>query len=165
MGARPLATSRPRRLQSTRRKYSWRGKDMKERESVSMPMKRESKTGVGERVHLPFDPFLLVEKPPRTAELQLARDRTILKIADDGGEDVIVRRVDVVDDGSGQRMLLLQQVEVGAQGGGLLPSRRRCRSRCRGRPRGRGANSRCGAHPDEAAWSSLSRRRGDRKTT
>src|SRR6266700_3300967 len=42
-GSSPFSTSRPIKLHSTRRKYSCRGKDMKDRESVSMPMKRESK--------------------------------------------------------------------------------------------------------------------------
>src|ERR1700677_2706353 len=42
LGSSPASTSLPRRLQSTRRKYSWRGNDMKERESVVMPTKRDS---------------------------------------------------------------------------------------------------------------------------
>ena len=37
-----LSISEPIRLHNTRRKYSWRGNDMNERESVSIPMKRES---------------------------------------------------------------------------------------------------------------------------
>ena len=41
--ARRFSMSRPSILQSTRRKYSWRGYDMNERESVSMPTKRDSR--------------------------------------------------------------------------------------------------------------------------
>src|ERR1051325_10007591 len=41
-GIRPSSISCPIRLHSTRRKYSWRGYDIKERESVTMPTKRDS---------------------------------------------------------------------------------------------------------------------------
>ena len=70
---------------------------------------------------MPFDPFLLVEKPPPAAELHLARDRAILKIAHGSGENVIIRRVDVIDDGLGQGVFPLQQVQIGAESGGLFP--------------------------------------------
>src|SRR5712691_6860896 len=41
LGSSPFSTSRPSRLQKTRRKYSCRGKDMNDLESVSMPMNRD----------------------------------------------------------------------------------------------------------------------------
>src|SRR5215469_15036418 len=39
LGSVPSSTSRPRRLHRIRRKYSWRGNDMNERESVTVPTK------------------------------------------------------------------------------------------------------------------------------
>src|SRR6266849_9794996 len=42
LGSSPYSTSRPSILQKTRRKYSCRGKDMNERESVNMPTNRDS---------------------------------------------------------------------------------------------------------------------------
>src|SRR5215475_1214144 len=43
LGSSPFSTSRPIKLQRTRRKYSCRGKDINERESVTMPMNRDNK--------------------------------------------------------------------------------------------------------------------------
>src|SRR5260370_41872071 len=41
-GSSPFSASRPSRLQKTRRKYSCRGNDINDRESVNMPTNRDS---------------------------------------------------------------------------------------------------------------------------
>jgi len=76
-----ISISRPQRLQRTRRKYSWRGKDMKERESVSMPRARK-KPVVGKSVELPTNGIFLIEKPPAAAKLIFPATGAVLKISD-----------------------------------------------------------------------------------
>ena len=45
--------------------------------------------------------------------------RAVLEIAEHGGEDVIVRRIEVVDDGLGQRIFPVEAVQIGGQRAGL----------------------------------------------
>jgi len=87
--------------------------------------------GVGQRVELPFHAFLLIQKPPAAAELQLAGDLAVLKVADHGGESVIVDGIDVVDDGLRQRAFHFQAVEIGPQRGYLRPIADRVETRVR----------------------------------
>ena len=74
---------------------------------------------VGEGVELPFHAFLLVEEPPPGAVLDLAGDGAILKVTDHGGEDVVIRRIEIVEDGLGQAIVGIEAVQVGGQGLGL----------------------------------------------
>src|SRR6185312_6320758 len=53
---------------------------------------------IGEGVHLPLHALLLVEEPPAAAELELAGDAAVLEAADHRPEEVVIHRVDVVDD-------------------------------------------------------------------
>ena len=85
---------------------------------MTMPTKR-ARPGVGEGIQLQLDAFLLIEKPPATAELDLSRSGLVLKVAGRSREDVIIGRVVVVNDGTGQRVFRLEQVEIRREGRGL----------------------------------------------
>lgn len=66
---------------------------------------------VGERFELPLHPVLLIEKPPAAAELHLARRRAVLEVADHRRQDIIHRRIEVVDDRLGQPSLPVEAIE------------------------------------------------------
>src|SRR5690606_20067091 len=53
---------------------------------------------VRERVDLPAHPVELIEEPPRAAVLELPRNRAVLEVADNRGEELVVARVQVVED-------------------------------------------------------------------
>ena len=53
--------------------------------------------------------------------MDFAGDRAVLKISDHRGEGVIVRRIQIVNDGFRQRILLVEPVEVGGEGLALRP--------------------------------------------
>ena len=76
---------------------------------------------VRKRVELPLDSLFLIEEPPAAAELNFAGRFSVLKAADRGGENKIVDGIVVVDDRFRQRVFLLEQVEIFAQGFGLRP--------------------------------------------
>jgi hypothetical protein len=114
--------------------------------------------GVRQRIQLPFHAFLLIQKPPAAAELYLAGNLAVLKVADHGGEGIIVDGIDVIDDGLRQCVFHLQAVEVCAQRGHLRPIADRIEARCPVRPLAAGACWRCDRRPDAVAWSSLSPR-------
>jgi hypothetical protein len=61
------------------------------------PDKQTEQTQLREHVDLLFHSILLVEKPPAAAELHLAGDLPILKIADHRCQHGIVRRIQVVE--------------------------------------------------------------------
>jgi len=73
-------------------------------------------TNVRERVQLPLNAFLLIEKPPATANLNLARSAAILEIAGHGGEDVVIAGIEIVEDHLGQGILAIELIEVGTEG-------------------------------------------------
>ena len=74
---------------------------------------------IGERRELPLHRFLLVEEPPTGAELDFAGNRAVVEISDHRPEDVVVRRVQVVEDHAGQFAGLIQRIEITCQGPGL----------------------------------------------
>ena len=88
---------------------------------------------VRQRVDLPLDAFLLIEKPPAAAELHPAGERSVLEVADHRRQRVVVHRVVVVEDGLRQRALLLELIEIPRRAPRPADSRRSNRSRCRGR--------------------------------
>ena len=75
---------------------------------------------VGERLQLPFHPVLLVEEPPAAAELHFSGRAAVLEIAEHGGDQVVVDRVVVVEDGLGQAVLLIEAVEEPGQRPGQI---------------------------------------------
>ena len=107
-GTRPRRTSSPSRLQSRRRKYSWREYDRKLRESVSMPTKRDSRPMFESACDLLLHAVELIEEPPGAAVLHLARHRAVLEVADHRREQLVVARVQVVEDRLGQLVGLVE---------------------------------------------------------
>jgi hypothetical protein len=76
-------------------------------------------TCVGQGVHLRRHALELIVEPPAAAELHLAGGLAVLEVADHRGEQVVLRRVDVVQDRLGQFLPAGQRAEVGAQADGL----------------------------------------------
>src|SRR5439155_19972257 len=74
---------------------------------------------VRESVELPFDPFALVEKPPTATELDFARNRPVLETPDQRSKSVVVRRIVVIDYHFGQRLFLVEAIQVADYRGGL----------------------------------------------
>ena len=72
-------------------------------------------SAVGERIQLPLHCFFLIKEPPAAAELDLARHTSILEIADDGSENIVVSRVQVIENDFGQSILFFQAAEVCAE--------------------------------------------------
>src|SRR5260370_22600995 len=68
-------------------------------------------SGVREGVEMPLDALLLIEKPPRAAELNLSRYRTFLKTADRRRKSIVVRGIEIIDDGLGKGVLLVKFVK------------------------------------------------------
>ncbi|MBA7710399.1 hypothetical protein ES703_119341 [subsurface metagenome] len=58
-----------------------------------------------------FHAVFLVEEPPAGAVLQLAGDRTILKIAEHSGYQFIVGGIEIVKYGFGQLVIGIERVE------------------------------------------------------
>ena len=73
------------------------------------------KPKTGQCIDLCFHPLLLIEEPPARPKLYLARDRSVLKIPCQCGEEVIIGRVMVVDYRLGHRPELFELVKVGSQ--------------------------------------------------
>src|SRR5207237_888033 len=76
---------------------------------------------IGERVQLPLHRFFLIEEPPATAELDLARYALVLEIADHGCNDIVVSRVEVIENDFGQSVLVCEPAEICAESLGLWP--------------------------------------------
>ena len=72
-------------------------------------------TATGEGIELHFDAVLLVEKPPSASKLDFAGDGSILKIANHGGEGVVVGGVEVVEDRAREIAVALENVEIAGQ--------------------------------------------------
>lgn len=74
-----------------------------------------------EGVDLPFHAFKGVEEPPAGAVLKATGDAVFIAliVADDGGEDVVVLGVEVVEDNLGEVAALFEGVEVEFQSGGM----------------------------------------------
>lgn len=70
---------------------------------------------VGKGVKLPLHSLFLVEEPPAGAELDLARDTTILIIARHRRHRVVIGGVEVVNDGFGQVTTRVESIEVARQ--------------------------------------------------
>ena len=71
---------------------------------------------IAEGVELPFHSFFLVKEPPAAAELNLARHAAVLKISKHGGEDVVIRRIEIVENGLRQPVVSVQPVKIPGQG-------------------------------------------------
>src|SRR5580658_285204 len=78
-------------------------------------------SAVRQRVELPLDAFLLIEKPPAAAKLQFAGNTAILEIANHGRKNVVVVGVGVVNDHPRQLPSLVKTVEICGQGFRLRP--------------------------------------------
>src|SRR5215472_12519821 len=70
---------------------------------------------IRKRIQLPLHRLFLVEKPPAAAKLDLTGHSPILKIADHGGESIIVCRVSVINNHLGKGAGMIQSVKVGSQ--------------------------------------------------
>ena len=79
------------------------------------PDEAAQKSEVGEGVQLCLHPFLLVKEPPSAPHLDLARHTSILKVSDHGAEDVIIGRVQVVENGARQFADPVQRTEKASQ--------------------------------------------------
>ena len=67
---------------------------------------------IRQRVQLPLHRLLLIEKPPARAPLDFPGHAAVLKISDHRREQIIIRRVQVVDDRLRQRILLIQPIQI-----------------------------------------------------
>ena len=85
---------------------------------------------VGKCLELFLHPVALVEMPPPGSELHLARN-VALKVSEHRGHRKIIRRVVVVNDGFGKRILRVQTVQEMAHPFGLRPISDRVGSRIR----------------------------------
>ena len=74
---------------------------------------------IAEGIDLPFHAFFLIEEPPTGAELDFARRVAVHEVAAHGGEGVVVGRVDVVEDGFGERAAGVESVEEAGERFGL----------------------------------------------
>ena len=93
-----------------RRKYSWRGYDMKERESVTMPTKRESRPAFESASSCAVMPCFWSRNHQALPNWIFPGRLSVLKAADQGCELKFVRRVQVVQDHLRQGVLLREQV-------------------------------------------------------
>lgn len=71
---------------------------------------------VGEGPHLGFHAVLLVQEPPAGAELDLSGDAAALEVSDHGAQDIVVLGVQVVEDGLGEGVPVVQLVQDPRQG-------------------------------------------------
>ena len=114
-GSSPSATPCPSKWQSTPPEI-FVARKRKERARVGHHAdKTAQQAEIGERVELPFHALLLIEKPPAAAQLHLAGHRAVLKISDHRGEDIIVGRIDVVEDRPRQLVGVVERAQVGGQ--------------------------------------------------
>jgi hypothetical protein len=129
-GSCPLSISPRSRLPEIRRKYSWRGLDIKDRESVAIPMKRESSPQFASACSchstLSFD-----QEITKRCQAAAYPEFAVPKIADHGRKDVVILRVCVVNDGFRQEASGVQPVEVSAEGVRLRPIADRVETRVR----------------------------------
>ena len=77
-GREPLSISAPTRLHMTRRTYSWRGEDIKDRESVTIPTKVESKPDVERAFNC--------HETPGTLELRVLTPQSVRDAAVNGSD-------------------------------------------------------------------------------
>ena len=84
------------------------------------PHEAREQAHVREGAELRLDAVLLVEEPPGGAVLHLARDGAVLEVADHGREELVVARVQVVEDRLGQLIALVEAVQEAASAARLL---------------------------------------------
>lgn len=74
----------------------------------------------GQSIDLLLHAVFLIQKPPGGTELHFTFDGTIVVVADHGSEHFVVAGVEVVEDGFGQLVFIVQTVEQLSQGKSLL---------------------------------------------
>ena len=72
-------------------------------------------TEVGERGHLSYHAVALIVEPPARAELDLAGGGSLLEVAEHCAEDVVVLRVEGVEYGLRERVVVLEVVHEGRE--------------------------------------------------
>ena len=97
------------------------GSDMKERESVSMPTKRESRPTLESALSCHSIPSFWSRNHQPLPNWILPGDRAVLEVADHRRERVVVGGVEVVDDHLRQRVLAVEPVEVATERLDLRP--------------------------------------------
>ena len=66
---------------------------------------------VRQRVHLFLHAVFLIQEPPAGAELHFAGHAAVLKVADHRGDNLVVGRIDVIENRFGQPVVAIQAVE------------------------------------------------------
>ena len=89
----------------------------KERPTVRQhPDEAPQKAQRGQDVHLRLHPVFLIEEPPARAELDLAGRHAVLEVPEHRPDQVIVDRVQIVEDRPREFVLTVQRVEVARHG-------------------------------------------------
>ncbi len=63
-------------------------------------------------VYLPLHRFFLIEEPPTAAELHLARESSVLEVAEHRREGVVIRRVEVVEDDLWEFIRRIESIKI-----------------------------------------------------
>ena len=138
---------------------------MKLRESVNIPTNRLSNPTLESAFSCHSNAFLLVQEPPPTTKMELAREyRAVLEIADHASDNYgIIGGIEVIQDHLGQFSSRFQLIQGSARTVRLAASRRWSRTRCRGQTDTSGGDSYYATRPTGIAWSTPHRHPGPPK--
>ena len=70
---------------------------------------------IGKGIELPLHRFLLIEKPPAATKLQLTRNGAVLEITGHRRENIIIRRVKIIEHGPRKLIGRIKGVEIPTQ--------------------------------------------------